>query len=176
MHAHSGVTRRFANGTEALDRARVAISKGRFRRRCPKGVGKTILRRCSAALPTPSGGRGPRFGIAQALIGSPQWILLDESTAGLGPEGCNRFVNLIAEIGGSRAGIRPTHIADDVADLGSPMAISNGGRRRAVGRGTPGSWLGGPARGKTAGRPHAGILASGWPGPVIFNKSNRRLT
>ncbi len=176
MLALSGVTHRYANGTEALDKARLAIPKGCLAGGAPREWGKTTLRRCRAALPTPSGGRRPRFGIAQALIGNPQWILVGESTAGLGPEEGNRFHNLIGEIGGSRAGILSTHIVDDVADLGAPMAISNGSRLRAGGRGTPGSLFRGPARGKTAGRPDAGILPSGWPGPVTFSKTIRRLT
>jgi ABC-2 type transport system ATP-binding protein len=75
-----------------------------------------------------SGGMRQRFGIAQALIGTPRLIIVDEPTAGLDPEERNRFNNLLAEIGESVVVILSTHIVDDVADLCSRMAIIAGGR------------------------------------------------
>jgi len=75
-----------------------------------------------------SGGMRQRFGIAQALIGQPQLIIVDEPTAGLDPEERNRFNNLLAEIGQNVVVILSTHIVDDVADLCSQMAIINEGR------------------------------------------------
>jgi ABC-2 type transport system ATP-binding protein len=75
-----------------------------------------------------SGGMRQRFGIAQALIGNPQLIIVDEPTAGLDPEERNRFSNLLAEIGENIVVILSTHIVDDVADLCSQMAIINEGR------------------------------------------------
>ena len=75
-----------------------------------------------------SGGMRQRFGIAQALIGNPQLIIVDEPTAGLDPEERNRFNNLLAEIGENVVVILSTHIVDDVADLCSRMAIINEGR------------------------------------------------
>jgi ABC-type multidrug transport system ATPase subunit len=75
-----------------------------------------------------SGGMRQRFGIAQALIGNPQLIIVDEPTAGLDPEERNRFNNLLAEIGQNVVVILSTHIVDDVADLCSQMAIIAGGR------------------------------------------------
>ena len=75
-----------------------------------------------------SGGMRQRFGIAQALIGSPQLIIVDEPTAGLDPEERNRFSNLLAEIGENIVVILSTHIVDDVADLCSQMAIIHEGR------------------------------------------------
>jgi ABC-type multidrug transport system ATPase subunit len=75
-----------------------------------------------------SGGMRQRFGIAQALIGSPQLIIVDEPTAGLDPEERNRFNNLLAEIGQSVVVILSTHIVDDVADLCSRMAIIDQGK------------------------------------------------
>jgi ABC-type multidrug transport system ATPase subunit len=75
-----------------------------------------------------SGGMRQRFGIAQALIGSPKLIIVDEPTAGLDPEERNRFNNLLAEIGQNVVVILSTHIVDDVADLCSQMAIIAGGR------------------------------------------------
>jgi ABC-type multidrug transport system ATPase subunit len=69
-----------------------------------------------------------RFGIAQALIGDPQLIIVDEPTAGLDPEERNRFLNLLAEIGENVVVLLSTHIVDDVADLCPKMAIIAGGR------------------------------------------------
>jgi ABC-type multidrug transport system ATPase subunit len=75
-----------------------------------------------------SGGMRQRFGIAQALIGHPKLIIVDEPTAGLDPEERNRFSNLLAEIGEQVVVILSTHIVDDVTDLCSKMAIIDGGR------------------------------------------------
>ncbi len=81
-----------------------------------------------------SGGMRQRFGIAQALIGNPQLIIVDEPTAGLDPEERNRFNNLLVEIGESVVVILSTHIVDDVTDLCSRMAILAGGRIVASGQ------------------------------------------
>jgi ABC-2 type transport system ATP-binding protein len=75
-----------------------------------------------------SGGMRQRFGIAQALIGNPQLIIVDEPTAGLDPEERNRFLNLLAEIGDQVVVILSTHIVEDVADLCPRMAVLAGGR------------------------------------------------
>jgi ABC-type multidrug transport system ATPase subunit len=75
-----------------------------------------------------SGGMRQRWGIAQALIGNPKLLIVDEPTAGLDPEERNRFNNLLAEIGESKVVILSTHIVDDVTDLCSRMAILVGGR------------------------------------------------
>jgi len=75
-----------------------------------------------------SGGMRQRFGIAQALIGNPQLIIVDEPTAGLDPEERNRFLNLLAEIGENVVVILSTHIVEDVADLCPRMAVLAGGR------------------------------------------------
>jgi ABC-2 type transport system ATP-binding protein len=75
-----------------------------------------------------SGGMRQRFGIAQALIGSPQLVIVDEPTAGLDPEERNRFNNLLAEIGEHVVVILSTHIVADVTDLCSRMAILHEGR------------------------------------------------
>ena len=75
-----------------------------------------------------SGGMRQRFGIAQALIGAPRLIIVDEPTAGLDPEERNRFLNLLAEIGENVVVILSTHIVEDVADLCPAMAIIAGGR------------------------------------------------
>jgi ABC-type multidrug transport system ATPase subunit len=70
-----------------------------------------------------SGGMRQRFGIAQALLGNPRLIIVDEPTAGLDPEERNRFLNLLAEIGEQVVVILSTHIVEDVADLCTNMAI-----------------------------------------------------
>ncbi|MDE5420455.1 ABC transporter ATP-binding protein [Labilibaculum sp. DW002] len=70
-----------------------------------------------------SGGMRQRFGIAQALLGNPQLIIVDEPTAGLDPEERNRFLNLLSEIGENVIVILSTHIVEDIRDLCKNMAI-----------------------------------------------------
>lgn len=81
-----------------------------------------------------SGGMRQRFGIAQALIGSPELIIVDEPTAGLDPEERNRFLNLLAGIGDNVVVILSTHIVDDVADLCPRMAVLANGRVQLEGK------------------------------------------
>ena len=79
-------------------------------------------------LGTFSGGMRRRFGIAQALLGDPELIIVDEPTAGLDPEERNRFHNLLCEIGETAVVILSTHIVEDVRELCSRMAILSKGR------------------------------------------------
>lgn len=85
------------------------------------------------AVSTFSGGMRKRFGIAQALLGNPKLIIVDEPTAGLDPEERNRFHNLLSDIGEQVIVILSTHIVEDVKNLCSKMAILGKGELLAQG-------------------------------------------
>lgn len=80
------------------------------------------------ALSTYSGGMKQRFGIAQALLGKPRLIIVDEPTAGLDPAERNRFLNLLSSIASDVTVILSTHIVEDVRELCPRMAIIAGGK------------------------------------------------
>ena len=82
-----------------------------------------------------SGGMKQRFGIAQALLGNPKLIIVDEPTAGLDPMERNRFYNLLSEIGENTVVILSTHIVEDVSTLCNQMAII--GKGEVLLTGTP---------------------------------------
>jgi ABC-type multidrug transport system ATPase subunit len=117
---------------EILDQ--LAVMKGLTIARERKSVVDALLRRTNLLevrnrrLATFSGGMLRRFGIAQALLGNPQLLIVDEPTAGLDPEERNRFYNLLAEIGAEVVVILSTHIVEDVAVLCSNMAIMHEGK------------------------------------------------
>ncbi|MBA3527022.1 MAG: ABC transporter ATP-binding protein [Sphingomonas sp.] len=112
----------------------LAVLKGIASSADRKGTVETLLHQVNLwpvrkkALAGFSGGMRQRFGIAQALIGNPELIIVDEPTAGLDPEERNRFLNLLAEIGENVVVILSTHIVADVADLCPRMAVLAGGR------------------------------------------------
>lgn len=116
-----------------------AVLKGVVDRKERKAVVEALLRQVNLwevrkrKLGTFSGGMRQRFGIAQALIGSPSLIIVDEPTAGLDPEERNRFLNLLAEVGENVVVILSTHIVDDVTDLCPRMAIIASGQVRLSG-------------------------------------------
>jgi len=128
---------------EMLDH--LAVLKGLAEPRARKAVVEGLLRQVNLwehrrrALAGYSGGMRQRFGIAQALIGEPKLIIVDEPTAGLDPEERNRFLNLLAEIGENVVVLLSTHIVADVADLCPAMAIINDGR--IVRQGAPGELM-----------------------------------
>ncbi|HWE45701.1 MAG TPA: ABC transporter ATP-binding protein [Caulobacteraceae bacterium] len=112
----------------------MAVLKGIGNGRARKETVESLLNQTNLwavrhkALAGFSGGMRQRFGIAQALIGDPQLIIVDEPTAGLDPEERNRFLNLLAEIGENVVVILSTHIVEDVSDLCPQMAIMTNGR------------------------------------------------
>jgi ABC-type multidrug transport system ATPase subunit len=112
----------------------MAVLKGLADRRGRREQVEVLLRQVNLweyrnkALAGFSGGMRQRFGIAQALIGAPSLIIVDEPTAGLDPEERNRFLNLLAEIGENVVVLLSTHIVADVADLCPAMAILSNGR------------------------------------------------
>ena len=116
-----------------------AILKGIHNRSERKETVAALLRRTNLYdvrkqnLGTFSGGMRQRFGIAQALLGNPRLIIVDEPTAGLDPGERVRFHNLLAEIGENVIVILSTHIVEDVSDLCSRMAIISHGRVLAEG-------------------------------------------
>lgn len=125
------------NAVEMLDH--LAILKGLTDSKKRKGQVEELLRQTNLwsvrkkSLSGYSGGMKQRFGIAQALLGDPKLIIVDEPTAGLDPEERNRFHNLLAEIGQNVVVLLSTHIVEDVADLCPRMAIMAGGQIVAQG-------------------------------------------
>lgn len=118
----------------------IALLKGITNAKQRKDAVGWMLKRCNLyddrkkALTGFSGGMRQRFGIAQALIGNPQLLIVDEPTAGLDPGERNRFYSMLAEIGDQVIVILSTHIVEDVMDLCTNMAIIHKGRVLYKGR------------------------------------------
>ena len=112
----------------------LALLKGVVNSKERKELVGAMLSRCNLydvrkkALTSFSGGMRQRFGIAQALLGNPQLLIVDEPTAGLDPGERNRFYNLLSEVGENVVVILSTHIVEDVMELCTKMAIIDKGR------------------------------------------------
>jgi ABC-2 type transport system ATP-binding protein len=119
------------------------ITRGKERKQVVEGLlaQTNLFEVRKKRVATFSGGMRQRFGIAQALIGKPQLIIVDEPTAGLDPEERNRFHNLLSEIGEDIVVILSTHIVDDVADLCPNMAVMDEGDIVSIG--TPAALIAG---------------------------------
>jgi ABC-type multidrug transport system ATPase subunit len=118
----------------------MAVLKGITAKADRKAVVETLLNQTNLwavrdkSIAGFSGGMRQRFGIAQALIGDPRLVIVDEPTAGLDPEERNRFLNLLAAIGDNVVVILSTHIVADVADLCPRMAVLANGRLQLEGK------------------------------------------
>jgi len=112
----------------------LALLKGFVNRKERKELVEALMARVNLyqlrkkALASFSGGMRQRFGVAQALIGNPQLLIVDEPTAGLDPAERNRFYNLLSEIGENVIVILSTHIVQDVMELCTNMAIIHEGK------------------------------------------------
>lgn len=112
----------------------LAILKGILNARTRKEVVQGLLAQTNLfehkkkAVSGFSGGMKQRFGIAQALLGNPDLLIVDEPTGGLDPEERNRFHNLLVSLGQEKVVILSTHIVDDVSELCSQMAILGAGK------------------------------------------------
>jgi ABC-type multidrug transport system ATPase subunit len=124
---------------EILDH--LAVLKGLTDSRARRSAVKSLLvltnlyEKRNQTLATYSGGTLKRFGVAQALLGNPRLLIVDEPTAGLDPEERNRFHNMLAEISGDVVVVLSSHFVDDVAVLCPNVAVMAQGRVAL--RGTP---------------------------------------
>ncbi|MEM7474942.1 MAG: ABC transporter ATP-binding protein [Planctomycetota bacterium] len=122
MLDHIAVLKGIVNRSERRDRVDAMLAR------------VNLAQHARKAISSFSGGMKQRFGIAQALLGDPQLLIVDEPTAGLDPGERNRFYNLLAEVGENVIVILSTHIVQDVKELCTQMAIIHEGRVRFAGK------------------------------------------
>jgi ABC-2 type transport system ATP-binding protein len=120
--SHFAALKGIANGKERRELVRALLQQTNLFEHRQKPLGSF------------SGGMKQRFGIAQALLGNPRFIIVDEPTAGLDPEERVRFHNLLSAIGRNIVIVLSTHIVSDVTDLCGQMAILHQGRVLAAGQ------------------------------------------
>ncbi len=112
----------------------VAILKGLKERHARRQTVERLLEMVALSgdanrkIKTFSGGMKRRVGIAQALLNDPQFLIVDEPTAGLDPEERIRFRNLLSDLGGNRTVLLSTHIVEDISQTCQNIAIMKGGR------------------------------------------------
>ena len=121
MLDHIAILKGITNRSERKDRVEAMLARVNLKQHAKKAISSF------------SGGMKQRFGIAQALIGEPKLLIVDEPTAGLDPGERNRFYNLLAEVGENIIVILSTHIVQDVKELCTQMAIIHEGTVRFAG-------------------------------------------
>ncbi|MFK7736517.1 MAG: ABC transporter ATP-binding protein [Pirellulaceae bacterium] len=121
MLDHIAILKGITNRSERKDRVEAMLNR------------VNLAQHARKAISSFSGGMKQRFGIAQALIGDPELLIVDEPTAGLDPGERNRFYNLLAEVGENIVVILSTHIVQDVKELCTQMAIIHQGVVRFAG-------------------------------------------
>ncbi len=121
MLDHIAILKGITNRSERRDRVEAMLNRVNLSQHAKKSISSF------------SGGMKQRFGIAQALIGDPKLLIVDEPTAGLDPGERNRFYNLLSEVGENIIVILSTHIVQDVKELCTQMAIIHQGTVRFAG-------------------------------------------
>lgn len=130
----------YTNVTAAEMLNHIAILKGITDKKVRKALCSRLLKQTNLLdasnkkLGSYSGGMKQRFGVAQALLGSPNVLIVDEPTAGLDPAERKRFLNMLSEIGEQVIVILSTHIVDDVQEICSSMAIIDKGEVKYQGK------------------------------------------
>jgi ABC-2 type transport system ATP-binding protein len=130
----------YTNVTAAELLDHIAVLKGITDTKIRKALTTRLLKQTNLfdarnkKLGSYSGGMKQRFGVAQALLGSPKILIVDEPTAGLDPAERKRFLNMLSEVGEQVIVILSTHIVDDVQEICSNMSIIDKGEVKYAGK------------------------------------------
>jgi ABC-type multidrug transport system ATPase subunit len=130
----------YTNVTAAELLDHIAVLKGITDKKTRKALTTHLLKQtnlydvCNKKLGSFSGGMKQRFGVAQALLGNPKILIVDEPTAGLDPAERKRFLNMLSEVGEQVIVILSTHIVDDVQEICSNMSIIDKGEVKYAGK------------------------------------------